>query len=157
MSGSEMPNYFFDTSAVAKRYRTETGSAKVDDLFISAGNIFSVSRLTVVELHSAYAKLVRTGHLTPPDFEKLTRRFRSDIRSKRWQIVRITVAHFESAVRLVRRAGLSKNVRTLDALQLSVALSLNEQSEPVEFVCADQALCEIAMAEGLTVINPEVL
>lgn len=151
-----MPNYFFDTSAVGKCYRAEAGSATLEALLASPGSIFAVSRLTIVELHSAYAKLVRTGHLTPPEFEKLTRRFRADVRTKRWRVVRVTVAHFESAIRLVRRVGLTKNLRTLDALQLAVALSLNEPSQHVEFVCADQALCDIARAEGLSVTNPEV-
>jgi predicted nucleic acid-binding protein len=150
-----MPNYFFDTSAVGKCYRAEAGSAKVDALLLSPGSIFAISRLATVEPHSAYARLVRTGHVTPPEFEKLTRRFRADVRAKRWQVVRVTVAHFESAVRLVRRVGLTRNLRTLDALQLAVALGLNGPGRPVEFVSADHALCAIAVAEGLSVINPE--
>ena len=56
----------------------------------------------------------------------------------------------------VRRIGPSQSLRTLDALQLAVALDLNDPAWPVTFVCADVALGTIAAAEGLTVINPEV-
>ena len=78
------------------------------------------------------------------------------MRAKRLRVVRLTVAHFSAAVDLIRRVGLVQNLRTLDALQLAVALDLNDPGRPVTFVCADAALCTIAAAEGLTVINPEV-
>jgi hypothetical protein len=37
-----------------------------------------------------------------------------------------------------------------------VAINLNEPGQPIEFVCADHALCTLAIAEGLSVVNPEV-
>ncbi|MBN9520128.1 type II toxin-antitoxin system VapC family toxin [bacterium] len=151
-----MPDYFFDTSAVAKHYHAETGTPKVDALLADASSSHTISRLSVVELHSVFAKKVRTGQLTRTAFENLTRRFRSDVRAKRLRVVRLTVAHFSAAVDLIRRVGLVQNLRTLDALQLAVALDLNDPGRPVTFVCADAALCTIAAAEGLTVINPEV-
>jgi predicted nucleic acid-binding protein len=156
MSGDEMPRYFFDTSAITKHYHGEVGTPRVDSLLAMSGAAFLVTRLAVVEVHSDLAKKVRSGLLTRPNFEKMTRLFHADLRKRVWSTLRLKVVHFQAAERLIRRAGLSKNLRTLDALQLTVALSLNEPSEPVGFVCADQALCEIAMAEGPTVINPEV-
>jgi predicted nucleic acid-binding protein len=150
-----MPDYFFDTSAIGKRYHAETGTAKVDALFATGGASHTVSRLGVVELYSVFAKKVRTGHLAQPDFERLTRRFRQDVRVKVLRVVRLTVALFESAVDLIRRVGPGQNLRTLDALQLAVALDLNDAARPVAFVCADAALAAVAAAEGLTVINPE--
>jgi len=151
-----MPDYFFDTSALSKHYHAETGTAKVDALLATPGSSHTVSRLGVVELHSVLAKKVRTGLLSEPDFERLTRRFRQDVRAKRLYVIRLTVAHFEAAVDLIRRVGPGQNLRTLDALQLAVALDLNDPARPVAFVCADAALGVIAVAEGLTVINPEV-
>jgi uncharacterized protein len=116
-----------------------------------------ISRLSVVELHSVFAKKVRIGELDPADFQKLTRRFRGDVAARRLRVIRLTAAHFQSAERLLRRTGLTKNLRTLDALQLAVAINLNEPASPIEFVCADQALCTLAIAEGLSVVNPEVV
>jgi predicted nucleic acid-binding protein len=156
MNGDEMPRYFFDTSAVTKHYHGELGTDRVDSLLASTGAAFLVTRLAIVEVHSALAKKVRTGLLNRPNFEVMVRRFHADQRKRIWSTLRLKAAHFHAAERLIRRIGLAKNLRTLDALQLAVALSLNGPAEPLIFVCADQAFCEIAMAEGLKVINPEV-
>ena len=45
-------------------------------------------------------------------------------------------------------------LRTLDALQLAVALALSYQGMIDHFVCADDRLCEMALEEGLSVIHP---
>ncbi|MFO0796920.1 MAG: type II toxin-antitoxin system VapC family toxin [Gemmataceae bacterium] len=149
-------DYLFDTSAIGKHYHPEVGSAKVDTLLATGGVLQFVSRQTVVEFHSAMAKKVRTGHLTPARFHDLTRRFRGDISARRLRVVRLLVSHFRTAERLVRRLALTQNLRTLDAIQLAVALGLNDPARPITFVCADQALCTTATAEGLTVVNPEL-
>jgi hypothetical protein len=47
-----------------------------------------------------------------------------------------------------------RRFRTLDALQLSVGLHLDQQGRIDTFVCADQALCEIAALENLMTLNP---
>jgi predicted nucleic acid-binding protein len=49
---------------------------------------------------------------------------------------------------------LDDNLRTLDSLQLSAAISLTETSEPIRFVCADERLLEIAEQYGLKTTNP---
>lgn len=151
-----MSEQFFDTSAITKHYHPEVGTARVDALLAAPGVRSIVSRLTAVEFHSALAKMVRTGHLTVVDFRRLTRRFRGDVSACRLHPVRLLVSHFHAAERLVRRIGLTQNLRTLDALQLAVAIDLNDPARPVTFVCADSPLCAVAAAEGLTVINPEI-
>jgi hypothetical protein len=45
-----------------------------------------ISRLTVVELHSALAKKVRSGQLTVFDFQSIARRFRTDVNAKRFEM-----------------------------------------------------------------------
>ena len=57
--------------------------------------------------------------------------------------------HIKDSVALVLKHGL----RTLDALQLAVAVGLKE-TKPI-FVCTDKKLVSIAEKEGLKVINPE--
>lgn len=151
-----MANYFFDTSAIVKHYNPELGSSRVDALLAEVGSAHAISRLAIVEFHSAFARKVRTGRLTPEEFAITTRLFRADVSAKRFRIVGLRVAAYDSAVKLIRRIGPLQNLRTLDALQLAVALELNGRGVPVEFVCADQALCTIASAEGLMAINPEI-
>ena len=151
-----MAHYFFDTSAVGKRYHAEIGTARVNAILTEPNSTCVISRLSVVELHSVLAKKVRTGQLARDEFEKATRQFRSDVAAKRLRVARLLTTHFTSAERLIRRIGPQRNLRTLDALQLAVVLSLQVTGQPISFVCADLALCAIASSEGLTVVNPEI-
>jgi predicted nucleic acid-binding protein len=151
-----MPDNFFDTSALGKHYHHEVGTVKVDQLLADPASRHFISRLTVVEIQSVFAKKVRTGILRLADFQLLCRRFLAEVRRRRFQVVRLTAAHFEAAERLIRRLAPSQNLRTLDALQLAVALDLQARSLINQFLCADHSLCAVATAQGLSVINPEV-
>ena len=62
--------------------------------------------------------------------------------------------HFTSAGDLISYHGLTRQLRALDAIQLSVALRVHRTTPLDHFVCADQRLCDIAVLEGLAVINP---
>jgi len=146
---------FFDTSALGKHYHPEVGTPKVDELLGVLTDTHAISRFTVVEMHSVFAKKVRTGALTLREYNKVTRRFRGDVSAKRVRVIRSLVTHFQLAEQLIRRHATTKNLRTLDALQLAVAMRFNAVN-PVQFVCADQPLCVIAASEGLKVINPEI-
>ena len=68
----------------------------------------------------------------------------------------MSLAHSQSAQQLVIKHGTTRDMRTLDAIQLAVALSVNAASPLDGFVCADANLCSIAAMEGLRVINPEM-
>jgi predicted nucleic acid-binding protein len=151
-----MPDSFFDTSALGKHYHAEVGTAKVDQLLAHPGSRSFISRLTVVEIQSVFAKKVRTGVLALADFQLLCRRFRADVRRRTFQAARVTSGIFLDAEQLLRRLAPSQNLRTLDAIQLAAALCLRRQGLIHQFVCAGRGLCSIAAAEGLAVINPEV-
>lgn len=49
-------HYFFDTSALVKRYHDEVGTAAVDEAFDDEDAFCLISDLTVIECHSAFAK-----------------------------------------------------------------------------------------------------
>jgi predicted nucleic acid-binding protein len=150
-----MADNFFDTSALGKHYHPEVGTPKVDLLLADAASRHFISRLAVVEIQSVFAKKVRTGILNFRDFQLLCRRFLADVRRRRFQVVRVTAPHFQGAERLIRRLAPAHNLRTLDALQLAVALDLHTQGLVSQFVSADHSLCTLAAAEGLAVANPE--
>jgi predicted nucleic acid-binding protein len=145
---------FFDSSALSKHYHPEPATPVVDALLATAGRVH-ISRLTRVELHSVFAKKVRTGAISSADLRLLLTRFRADIRAKRFAVARLTVGRFDDAERLIERVGPSQNLRTLDAIQLAAALHLCTPTTPVTFVSADIALCAVAALEGLAVVNPE--
>jgi hypothetical protein len=65
---ARMADRFFDTSAFAKHYRAELGTAKVDAFLAETGSRHFISALGVFELHSVLARLVRAGEITAADF-----------------------------------------------------------------------------------------
>src|SRR5262245_32879140 len=148
-----MPRYFVDTSALVKRYRDETGTELIDQLFAETNNQFVISRLGVVETTSALAINVRTGQLQPADYIVARKRFLGDVGRGTVGVARLLVGHFRSAERLVDRYASTRRFRTLDALQLSVALDLSAANRVDAFTSADEISCEIADAEGLSTLN----
>jgi predicted nucleic acid-binding protein len=148
--------YFFDTSALVKHYHTELGSPKVDLILGESTSEYLVARLTLAEAPSVFAKKVRTGEIADVDFDQLRLRFFADVKNRTLTPVRILNAHFESAGDLIAKHGKTRQIYTLDALQLAVALSVQQPTPIDHFVCADQRLCAIAALEGLAVINPEL-
>src|SRR5260370_42169957 len=123
-----MPDNFFDRRALGKHYHAEVGTAKVDQLLADPGSRHFISRLTLVEIQSVFAKKVRTGVLALADFQLLCRRFSADLRRRTFQVVRVTSPHFLAAEQLLRRLAPSQNLRTLDPVQLAVSLSLDRQA-----------------------------
>src|SRR5438046_2155326 len=109
--GARMAEHFFDTSAVAKHYRAEIGTAKVDALLALAGSRPLISGLAVVELHSTFALLTRTGQITARDFNLACGRFVADITSGLWQVVPVSTADFQKAQQLVAQYGTTRDMR----------------------------------------------
>ena len=73
---------------------------------------------------------------------------------KTFTTLRLLVRHFNSAQKLIEKHALKRSLRTLDAIQLAVAINLHEYLQIDYFVCADKNLCSIAELEGLSIINP---
>lgn len=72
-----MAVYFFDSSALVKRFARETGTAWVINLFKPAsGNRIYIARITYVEVVSAIVRRVKGNSLRPFDGAKALTRFR---------------------------------------------------------------------------------
>jgi hypothetical protein len=78
-----------------------------------------------------------------------------DIAAGSLETYRITPGHFREAEHLIGRHGYSRRLRTLDALQLAIALDLKNLDLVDFFVAADKALLDTAIAAGFPSINPE--
>ena len=70
-----MTGYFFDSSALSKRYHPEVGSPQVDRIFSEPDRLITVSRLTLVEIQSVFAGKVRSHAITEDDAAILRARF----------------------------------------------------------------------------------
>ena len=62
-----MPAYFFDTSALVKRYHVEEGSEKVDEIFNDTEGIFAIVSITIAEFTSVFARKLKEGIITEDD------------------------------------------------------------------------------------------
>jgi len=149
-----MANYFLDTSALAKHYHVEKGTPEVERILSEPGSTHYISRLAAVELQSVFALKVRTQEITAQDLQQVQKHIATDFAARRFPVVRMLQSHFQEAERLLRKHAPTRAFRTLDSLQLAVALSLSSQGMLDYFVCADDKLCKVAEDEGLSVINP---
>jgi uncharacterized protein len=108
--------YFVDTSALVKYYHPEVGSPRVIMISDDPGNLLFISRVGLVEIHSALARKVRTGELPGAAFQQALRRFYADLRGRKFRLIRSSPMHERQAIRLLVQKGLSLPLRTLDAL-----------------------------------------
>lgn len=124
-------------------------------IFAQPGRRVLISSLGFVEIQSAFALKVRTGVLDRKGAGLQRLRLLLDVAAGDIEVFSITEDHFVTAERLIGRHGFTYRLRTLDALQLAVALDLAAEGLVDHFVVADQSLGEVASLEGLVVINPE--
>ncbi|HEX3052065.1 MAG TPA: type II toxin-antitoxin system VapC family toxin [Aggregatilineaceae bacterium] len=146
-----MTVYFADTSALAKRYISETGSAWVRSWTDQAAqHVVVISALTTVEFVSLLARRQREGHLSPADLNKLRKDFLFHVRHQ-YRVIRVQRDVLARAQQLIIQYPL----RTLDAMQLASAVMFMQSSglQPI-FVCADQRLLNAALGQGLAVDDP---
>jgi hypothetical protein len=150
-----LAQYFFDTSAIVKYYHEEAGTPQVAAIFSEPDRKIRISSLGLLEIQSTFAMKVRSGVLDRNAAGTQRARLMLDIAAGDIEVYGMTQEHFVTAERLVGRHGFTHRLRTLDALQLAVALDLSSQTLVDHFVAADQVLGEVAAVEGLKVINPE--
>lgn len=132
---------YFDTSAIAKRYLKEPGSAEVRRALARGHS--AVARITYAELLAAVARACREGLIEEDDRDLIFASAVADFRDL--TVVEIRAATLQAVPDLVRRHPL----RGYDAVQLVCALTLRRGGSAVRFWSADGDLCSAAKAEGL--------
>lgn len=150
-----MAVYFADSSALSKRYVAEVGSAWLRAQLDPATNcIVYVAHITAVELIAAITRRERGGTLTAAEATTARAQIRMDI-AMEYQLIEVTDVLIERAMSLAEAHGL----RGYDAVQLAAALDVNDSFQAAELptitlLSADAELNATAMAEGLTIENP---
>jgi predicted nucleic acid-binding protein len=131
---------FFDTSALAKRYISESGSQLVRATLRE--HPASVARITYAELAASIARAWRLTAITEAQRDAILARVVGDF--SRLNIVEIRAA----LVGLVPDLVIRHPLRGYDAVQLATALTVRASGQSVEFWSADAALCQAAATEG---------
>ncbi len=149
-----MPAYFVDTSALAKLYHPEVGSERMESLVQAAGTRLVISQLSLIEIQSVFATKARTGIIDKAALDQLRGLFFADLAKRRFEVVLLGRHHLRRAEALIRIHALERSLRTLDAIQLSLALDLLRRGVALDLVSSDRDLCKVAALEGLRVLNP---
>ncbi|MCY7346677.1 MAG: type II toxin-antitoxin system VapC family toxin [Pyrinomonadaceae bacterium] len=150
-----MAGYFCDSSAIAKRYISETGTSWIIGLMrLAAKNEIAVAQITGVEVVSAISRRHRGNFLTTAQADKAIHRFLRDFNNS-FGVIKINDSIIRNAIYLAQTHVL----RGYDAVQLASAIALNTKLSKLGlpafiFVSADNNLNSAANAEGLAVDNP---
>lgn len=128
----------------------------MDRIASEAGSQLTISRLSIVEMESVLATKVRTREIDEGGVDLSRRCLRADLIRRRLLVAPpIATRHYHAARTLLAKFGASEGLRTLDALQLAIALDLKQLGHISLFVAADQKLCRIAPLAGCRATNPE--
>lgn len=150
-----MAVYFFDSSALVKRYVQEAGSQWVGSVVDpAAGNDLHICSLTGVEVVAAVVRRQRGGTISAVDAATVCNDFRHDF-ANHYRVVQITANLIAAAMSLAERHAL----RGYDAVQLAAALEVDSRCRALGIgsltvVSADAELNAAAAAERLTVADP---
>jgi uncharacterized protein len=149
-----MAAIYLDTSALLKRYVSETGSDRVNFLFTPGGSTIAlISQIAVVEATCAFARRLREGSLALSEYSATITAFNHDTQYD-YVLLEITPQVIHTACQLGERHPL----RAYDAIQLAAASLANRSlinggQDPLLFICADDRLNTVAEAEGLQTDN----
>jgi predicted nucleic acid-binding protein len=150
-----MSLFYFDTSAILKRYKTEKGSHVIDELFDkkAPGEIFASSFLTALEVLSTASRALRGKQLSRRAFDQLTSRFFADF-SSLFQIGSVDNSIIASSITVT----VQQHLRPADAIHLATVQRIRQVMAGIEelaVVASDKELIAACRAEGIEVMNPE--
>ena len=140
-------NYFFDTSALIKRYIQEKETEAVRRIFAESTEIY-VSDITELETTSSFRRLLTEGKITPEQFESLLYESEEDFNDF------ITIPFSLEIAKMAKELIKKHQLKTLDSIQLASYLSIDFKN--ITIVVYDEKLFNSALKESTNVIKPTV-
>lgn len=154
-----MYHFYFDASALVKRYTEEIGSDKVDYLFVNVPlNRLECLTLGAAEVFWICVRKQNDGRITPYEFThavaNLNREVSSDTSDFRTNSVPDALVW--ASLNLVETYSLN----SVDAIVLRSAIEISTEfrraGDTLVLVASDQRLLKAASSEGLLIFNPEI-
>lgn len=148
---------YFDASALAKRYAPESGEALIDEIFrLVPDERFNCLLLGVLEVISILVRKRNDGRLDTKHFNQAILNFRTEvIESEDFQTISAGDSQLFAAIPLLH----AHNINGTDAVVLHTTIALHsdlkQTGEDLMLWTSDKRLARAALAEGLTVFNPE--
>ena len=154
-----MYNFYFDASALVKRYTQEEGSDIINYLF---GHV-PLNRMTclilgVIELYWVCVRKKNDGRISSEDYIQSRINLNYEIVDSRsaFNTISVSDALVLSSMPLIE----SHSLNSTDALVLRSALDINIELHNTDnrlvLIASDQRLLKAAQQEGLLVFNPEL-
>ncbi|MCC6144238.1 MAG: type II toxin-antitoxin system VapC family toxin [Candidatus Hydrogenedentes bacterium] len=142
--------YYLDTSALAKIYHEEAGSAFMVALFKS-NDAIEISDLGRVEFVATTVRKWRSGNISRDTCDAKLLLFDSNLET-RFKVFGFTETVVSEAMNILAASPLDHYLRTLDALH--IAFHRRYCAESTVFVCADFRLAAFAASLDIPVLNP---
>jgi len=148
-----VPAYFFDASALVKRYLREAGSEWVRQLILREQPRIFLSSLSGAEVLAAIMRKARAREARPPERDKVVRAFRREFMTG-YVLIPPEPTVIQKAMDLL----LTYPLRAYDAVQLASALALPALpgGATLVFVSADNGLLTVTKKLGFAVENPNL-
>ena len=145
-----MPYYYFDTTALVKRYSRERGSRIVTALMTKREKTVIVGGPTITEFYSVIALKAREGQLTRDDWYSVIFKFEAESARGVYHFVAPTPHTYSATKQLILEYPY---LRTTQAIHLALAQEL--KSLRLSVVSSDRQILELCKPLGMTPINPE--
>ena len=132
--------FYFDSSALTKRYISEPGSGNIDRLFLEAESIV-VSSICLLEIISALSRLLREKKLNVPQYNQCKRAVLEDFAS--FEVCQLSSEVLNTTIAVLEDSRL----RAADAIHVASAV----EAKVSRFVSSDAKQIEAAKKFKLTV------
>jgi len=145
-----MPYYYFDSTALVKRYSMERGTRIVNKLMVKRGKVAILPMWTVTDLYSILSCRAHQGEITRDDCYCVLYKFEMESKQGLYQYVAPTMDTYLATKQLILDYPA---LRAQQLLHLALALELKPLRLTV--VSADKQLLAACRPAGLHIINPE--
>ncbi len=145
-----MPYYYFDSTALVKRYSMERGTRIVNKLMVKRGKVAIIPTWTVTDLYSVFSNRAQIGEITRDDCYSVLYKFEVESQQGLFQFIAPTMETYLATKELVLEYPFLKSPQ---AMHLALAMELKPLRLTV--VSADTQLLSACRPLGLHIINPE--
>ena len=145
-----MPYYYFDSSALVKRYSMERGTRIVNKLMVKRGKVAILPTWSVTDFYATLSNRAQQGEITRDDCYSVLHKFEIESRQGLYQFIVPTLKTYLSTKDLVLEYPF---LRAPQVMHLALAVELKPLRLTV--VSADTQLLAASKTAGLHIINPE--
>ena len=151
--------FYFDASALAKRYIEEIGSDKIDFLFANVA-LTHLQCLVIgaMEVFWICVRKKNDGRITADQFTQATGHLEFEVINTQsdFKTIPIPDSLVWDSMDLIETHSLNSVDAIVLRSALNVAAELRRAGDTLVLVASDQRLLRAARAEGLQVFNPEI-